>query len=171
MSGIRTRGGRPTASCSTSAPRREAMQQVLEVEPEKAGDAGAWDNGNGSLMRILPVALRWGWGAAPVDEMLAMAHRVSSVTHRHPRSLMACGLYCLMARGLLRGMAPAEAYRYMIEEGERYYGRGPFSEVVHFAGSFGNCGGGGGRWVVGYAPYDGNQPVGAVDDRIVREAV
>jgi len=114
---------------------RRAMQRVLEgVEPEKAGDAGAWDNGNGSLMRILPVALRWGWGAAPVDEMLAMAHRVSSVTHRHPRSLMACGLYCLMARGLLRGMAPAEAYRYMIEEGERYYGRGPFQrEVVHFA--------------------------------------
>jgi len=48
-------------------------------------------------MRILPVALRY--ADAPIEEMLFMAHRVSALTHRHPRSQMACGLYCCMANG------------------------------------------------------------------------
>lgn len=102
------------------------------VSPEDAGGAGERDNGNGSLMRILPVALRY--TDASVEEMLFMAHRVSALTHRHPRSQMACGLYCCMARGLLHGLMPTEAYRFMIEQGLRYYPVAPFhTEYVHFA--------------------------------------
>jgi len=102
------------------------------VSPEDAGGAGERDNGNGSLMRILPVALRY--MDASIEEMLFMAHRVSALTHRHPRSQMACGLYCCLARGLLHGLMPTEAYRFMIEQGLRYYPVAPFhTEYVHFA--------------------------------------
>jgi len=105
------------------------------VAPEEAGGAGERDNGNGSLMRILPVALCY--ANAPVEEMLGIAHRVSSLTHRHPRSQMACGLYCLMAKALLEGKAPQEAYQYMIEQGQQYYIVAPFdNEHRHFARLF-----------------------------------
>lgn len=58
------------------------------------------DNGNGSLMRVLPLAL-WHNG---VDEALVRdAHLQSLPTHAHPRSLVACAFYCLVARGYLRG--------------------------------------------------------------------
>ena len=100
--------------------------------PEDAGGGDEGDNGNGSLMRILPVALRF--TNAPITDMLTMAQRFSALTHRHPRSQMACGLYCCMAKGLLDGLAPPDAYRYMIEQGEHYYYAPAFQEESsHFS--------------------------------------
>lgn len=93
--------------------------------PEESGGNGERDNGNGSLMRILPAAIRY--AGAPIEEMLFMAHRISAITHRHIRSQMACGLYCLMAKALLTGMTPPKAYRYMIEQGQQYYNAAPFN--------------------------------------------
>ena len=105
------------------------------VAPEEAGGAGERDNGNGSLMRILPVALCY--AGAPVEEMLATAHSVSSLTHRHPRSQMACGLYCLMVKALLEGKEPPNAYQYMIAQGQLHYAAPPFAnEHRHFARLF-----------------------------------
>lgn len=75
--------------------------------PEEAGSADVYSNGNGSLMRIIPLAL---WLADRAPETLAeYATRGSSLTHRHPRSQMACALYCLLVRELLCSAAPAEA--------------------------------------------------------------
>jgi ADP-ribosylglycohydrolase len=66
--------------------------------------------------------------------MLLMAHRISALTHRHLRSQMACGLYCCMAKGLLDGLAPLDAYRFMIEQGHCYYNTAQFTcEMPHFA--------------------------------------
>jgi ADP-ribosylglycohydrolase len=105
----------------------------IGVSPEEAGGDKDGDNGNGSLMRILPVALRY--AQAPPEEMITMAHRISSVTHRHPRSQMACGLYCCMVKKLLLGAMPHEAYLYMIDKGRDIYNRQPyFAELSHFAG-------------------------------------
>jgi ADP-ribosylglycohydrolase len=77
-----------------------------------AGQAGATDegsNGNGSLMRILPHALYF--NSAPVDHMLDAVHRASAITHAHPISLVACGIYGLIVRNLLAGAEPVSAYR------------------------------------------------------------
>ena len=99
-----------------------------------AGEAGGKDersNGNGSLMRILPVALRY--ASEPPAELLHYAHQASSITHRHPRSQIACGLYCLMASALLKGFAPADAYDYAIKEAKLHYQSGAYaSELPHF---------------------------------------
>ncbi|HEY5505370.1 MAG TPA: ADP-ribosylglycohydrolase family protein, partial [Sedimentisphaerales bacterium] len=43
-------------------------------------------NGNGSLMRILPVALRF--ANEPSERLLEFVHRASVITHRHPRCAM-----------------------------------------------------------------------------------
>lgn len=104
-----------------------------------AGEAGGTDersNGNGSLMRILPVALRY--VDEPIAELLDYAHRASSITHRHPRSQIACGLYCLMASALLKGFTPGDAYDYAIKEAKRHYQSGAYAlELPHFERVFG----------------------------------
>jgi ADP-ribosylglycohydrolase len=78
------------------------------VEPEQAGLIDENNNGNGSLMRILPVTLRY--FDLPVEELLDHAHRASALTHRHVRGQMACGFYCTMVSALLQGADKIEAY-------------------------------------------------------------
>jgi ADP-ribosylglycohydrolase/protein-tyrosine phosphatase len=75
-----------------------------------AFDAGPADEracGNGSLMRILPLAL----AERGLDDATAVehAHLASRVTHGHPRCQVACALYVLVARRLLRGDEPGPA--------------------------------------------------------------
>jgi len=69
------------------------------VSPFESGGASVVDNGNGSLMRVLPLAL---WHTGSDEDLVNDAHCQSLVTHAHPRSLVACGFYVLVARGYLR---------------------------------------------------------------------
>jgi ADP-ribosylglycohydrolase len=71
------------------------------VPAEQAGPTDERAGGNGSLMRILPLALL---GSDWLEvELVERAHRASRVTHGHPRPQVACALYVLVARGLLEG--------------------------------------------------------------------
>lgn len=96
------------------------------ARPERAGGKGERDNGNGSLMGILPVGIFF--ANHPVEELLDAVHRASSLTHGHPRTLMACGFYCIMVRSLLEGSSPEEAYKYTIEQAMIHYSKLPFAE-------------------------------------------
>jgi ADP-ribosylglycohydrolase/protein-tyrosine phosphatase len=70
----------------------------------EAGPSGDRDCGNGSLMRILPLALVE--RDLPAPRLVERAHLASRVTHGHPRCQVACALYCLVVVGLLRGVGP-----------------------------------------------------------------
>ncbi len=70
-----------------------------------SGPDGEHDNGNGALMRVLPLAL---WHEGHDAELVALAHAQSCVTHGHLRAQVCCALYCLWARRLLTADA-AEA--------------------------------------------------------------
>jgi ADP-ribosyl-[dinitrogen reductase] hydrolase len=111
------------------ATKRAIRRIETGVDPELAGGIAEGDNGNGSLMRILPVALSF--ANAPVAEMLNAVHRVSAVTHRHPRSQMACGFYCLMISYLLKGLNPGQAYRQATVEASAQYDKPPFVAELH----------------------------------------
>ena len=101
------------------------------ADPESAGPTGENSNGNGSLMRILPVAIQY--ANLTASEIISVAHRISALTHGHPRSQIACGLYCLMVRGLLSGLEPEEAYKVATREGRSLYSGSPFvQELSHF---------------------------------------
>jgi ADP-ribosylglycohydrolase len=68
------------------------------VSPCESGGASEFDNGNGSLMRVLPLA---GWHIGSDEALVKDAHLQSLPTHAHPRSLVACAFNCLVARGYL----------------------------------------------------------------------
>lgn len=72
-----------------------------------ARDAGAVHdgaNGNGSLMRALPLAL---WHRGDDAQLVVDAHLQSAVTHGHLRSKVCCAIYCLWARRTLEGRGDA----------------------------------------------------------------
>lgn len=74
----------------------------LGAAADTAGPATEHDNGNGALMRVLPLAL---WHGGDDEELVVMAASQSLPTHGHPRSQIACGMLCLWARAELRGEA------------------------------------------------------------------
>jgi ADP-ribosyl-[dinitrogen reductase] hydrolase len=65
----------------------------------QAGPADEQANGNGSLMRVLPLAL---WHGGADAALVADAQRQSLATHGHVRSQVCCALYCLWARRTLQ---------------------------------------------------------------------
>ena len=75
-------------------------------EPTSCGGVCESDNGNGSLMRVLPIAyfiyfLSLKYSFSDEDKMKAI-HNLSSLTHRTKRSQMSCGIYILIAIELLK---------------------------------------------------------------------
>jgi ADP-ribosyl-[dinitrogen reductase] hydrolase len=68
---------------------------LLECAP-----TGEWSNGNGALMRVLPLAL---WHSGPDRDLIADAMRQARITHAHLRSGLCCAIYCLWARATLSG--------------------------------------------------------------------
>jgi ADP-ribosylglycohydrolase len=71
------------------------------VPAAEAGLAGEADNGNGSLMRILAIALVD--RGKSLETIVDHAMQASALTHRHPRAQLVCAVYCLSARTLLLG--------------------------------------------------------------------
>ena len=72
-------------------------------DPFNCGGTSEWDNGNGSLMRIMPAALYCIDHALRDDEAIDIIHKVSSLTHAHIRANITCGLYYFMANAILSG--------------------------------------------------------------------
>ena len=80
--------------------------------------------GNGSLMRIMPLALYLvGTGRSELnDETAALIHAASAVTHAHPRCCMACGIYCSIVFCLCGGMERHTAVKEGVRRALAYYG-------------------------------------------------
>lgn len=90
----------------------EALQRLRRgVAPQQAGGKDEYSNGNGSLMRILP--LTFALLDMPVAERFQAVRGVSSITHGHIRSIMACFIYVELARHLLLGLDTQAAYSAM----------------------------------------------------------
>lgn len=88
---------------------RNALVRFFHNEPiESCGGKKITDNGNGSLMRILPLAY-----VECTDEEIA---NVSALTHAHPISVTACIIYITIAKNLLNGVSLEKA----IEYGHKY---------------------------------------------------
>ena len=67
------------------------------------------DNGNGSLMRILPLAF-YLKDEVNIENLYRTIKEVSSITHGHFRSVFACFVYVIFAIELIKGKDKEEAY-------------------------------------------------------------
>lgn len=118
---------------------RKALFRFLEgISPLECGGKSEWDNGNGSLMRILPILfyLRTAYGTDFLDndESFEVIHNVSALTHGHKRSLMSCGIYISVAAMLFDEMDIKTAVELGIYKAMEYYRRQDnfASELEHF---------------------------------------
>ncbi len=112
---------------------REAIGRLINGEwPTLAGGFDEEDNGNGSLMRILPLLFHV--HNQPVEERYRLTREVSSMTHGHLRSVLACFIYLEFARQLLDGNDKHQAYKNMIKEVNAFLEDKPFnpSEIYKF---------------------------------------
>jgi ADP-ribosyl-[dinitrogen reductase] hydrolase len=76
--------------------------------PDLAGGMDASENGNGSLMRIMP--LLFYIKDKPVAQRYELVKQVSALTHAHIRSVIACFYYLEFAGQLLEGKDKFEIY-------------------------------------------------------------
>lgn len=88
---------------------RKAINRLRVVKnPTEAGSTAESDNGNGSLMRILPLAIFT--KDLSIDERCEIVKEVSSITHAHNRSVLACIYYIEFALNVLDAENLVEAY-------------------------------------------------------------
>ena len=85
------------------------------VTPEQSGGAGERDNGNGSLMRIAPLAF-YMFGIRKAEERFRLVKEVSSLTHAHEWSVAACYIYVEMLNKLRMGRTKKAAYAELRED-------------------------------------------------------
>lgn len=78
------------------------------INPIFAGGTDEADNGNGSLMRILPLAFYV--KEMPIENRFKCVSDVSSLTHGHIRSILGCFIYVEFAIQLLKGRNKFEAF-------------------------------------------------------------
>ena len=74
------------------------------------GCSGYYDNGNGSLMRILPLSYYFMENNFSDEEMILIVNKVSSLTHAHPISCLGSYLYTRFIMFLLSGMSVKDSY-------------------------------------------------------------
>jgi ADP-ribosylglycohydrolase len=89
------------------------------MTPELAGGLDERDNGNGSLMRILPLVLHI--KDLDIDERYEWTKKISSITHAHVRSVMACFYYLEFAKKIIDGKEKFQAYNELQSELTQYF--------------------------------------------------
>ena len=96
---------------------------------EKCGGDDLYSNGNGSLMRILPLGyelyFNYGEAIAQHDAAMDTIHRVSALTHRHPIAMSACGIYICIAVKLMAGNPLKTSIVEGVKQALSWYGRRP----------------------------------------------
>jgi ADP-ribosylglycohydrolase len=83
------------------------------VHPLQAGGNGPFNEGNGALMRILPIAYYASEKNLSPEETQKIVNNVSSITHRLPTCRLGSYIYTEFARKLLEGSSKEDAYKYI----------------------------------------------------------
>lgn len=92
----------------------------------KALECGLTDiksNGNGSLMRILPVALYCYSKNSDNSEIISLVNNISSLTHAHDISKLGCYIYVKYVIYLLERLSKEEAYKRIQKEDYSIYSK------------------------------------------------
>ncbi len=114
---------------------------IYDYRPGKAplecGLNDPYSNGNGSLMRILPLSIYL--AEQTPNNIILRSGEVSSLTHAHIRSRLCCGYYSLLISQLLNGQSWNEAIQFANQtiskwippEEEGHFKRVLTTEILH----------------------------------------
>ncbi|WP_300691762.1 ADP-ribosylglycohydrolase family protein [Chryseobacterium sp.] len=92
---------------------RHSVARLIKGESARfSGNIFEEDNGNGSLMRTLPLAF-YLENEEDIQKLYLTVKEVSSITHGHFRSVFACFMYVIFAIQLIKGKDKKEAYSHM----------------------------------------------------------
>jgi len=104
---------------------------IKKPDVRTCGSTGEYANGNGALMRILPVCLYYydkqKTDCISDDEVINGIHITSGLTHNHLRSQMCCGMYYFLVRSILDGIGKADGDSLItllqkgVNDGMKYY--------------------------------------------------
>ncbi len=83
---------------------------INKLPPLECGINEFSANGNGSLMRILPLAYYFYYKKTPEEEIYTLTKNISSLTHSHEISIMACFIYINYVLLILKGKDKYSAY-------------------------------------------------------------
>ena len=86
------------------------------IDPLECGLDDYYSNGNGSLMRILPVAYYSYYKNLNNEQIYQLTKNISSLTHRHEISILGCYIYILYTIKLIQGIDKKEAYKQIQKE-------------------------------------------------------
>lgn len=95
---------------------RTTLQALAKFElnlddTSNCGESNEYSNGNGSLMRMLPIAYySYYKNITDIKEIYNIVKQVSSITHAHEISILGCYIYVKYAIELLNGKDKIEAY-------------------------------------------------------------
>lgn len=92
---------------------RHAIENIAKGhQPDLCGGFSESDNGNGSLMRILPLVF-YLQKQSDIEVIYQKVKEVSSITHAHFRSIFACFIYVVYCLEILKDKDKFEAYKDM----------------------------------------------------------
>ena len=118
----------------TTAHSIEELKGITEAEIKLLKyTASKTDNGNGSLMRILPLIFEI--RGKDLKTQFEYVWNNSSLTHKHIRAAMACMIYLKLAEHLIDGLDKIEAYQKMQNDIQKLWAEMSFSAVeqTHFS--------------------------------------
>ncbi|SFN89209.1 ADP-ribosylglycohydrolase [Chryseobacterium oleae] len=99
---------------------RHSIARLIKGESARfSGNIFEEDNGNGSLMRTLPLAF-YLKDEEDIVKLYQTVKEVSTITHGHFRSVFACFMYVVFAIELIKGKSKKEAYEHMQKEALEY---------------------------------------------------
>ncbi|WP_375182123.1 ADP-ribosylglycohydrolase family protein [Chryseobacterium sp.] len=91
---------------------RHSIARLIKGESAKfSGNIFEEDNGNGSLMRTLPLAF-YLKDEENIEKLYQTVKEVSAITHAHFRSVFACFIYVIFAVELIKGKDKKQAYHH-----------------------------------------------------------
>lgn len=93
-------------TCLRAIAKFESNQEIAE----KCGGTSEMDNGNGSMMRILPLTYYCFSKNMNEKEIYEIVKNVSSITHGHEISIMGCFIYIMYGIELLSNKNLTQAY-------------------------------------------------------------
>lgn len=117
---------------------RAIMNYGQKIEPLKCGGKTEQENGNGSLMRTLPIALYLcgkynNLYSCEENKAMKIVHEMSCLTHAHPRSQIGCGFYTRFIASILQDTnqnSPLDVMRESAKCTFRHYQQGIYPKTM-----------------------------------------